>query len=540
MQFPTLDAGTAFYLSHLTFCAIILGLIQVLNEPFSMNTMARVLRLSFVLLPGLLAVLPIRSEANITPPELPAELARSIAPLLSIKTPYFSTPRATPPSAPENCRLIHINHLGRHGSRHIANIKKFEREILARAVRLGLIKTQSKETKKSLLAADLSTPEKPHSPEAKWLSEQVMRLTLLYRANPQLPGRLTELGKAELEKLGQRLFTYTGLDREAAVKLVRSRKITAATTSLVRTQTSRDHFLKGMRQFLNIQPGALQLELITATSGEPDPQLQPYNICSKHLTKKSRLNQLGNLKAEEFLMRSPLKEGESISGIFLKEATNSQQQDLASLLYSLCQMDADDSYRLGLCSYISTRIGYSSMVSLFQNHNRAADIRIFYQTGPAKEFEGINRLMMINLLNAFLESTRKAIGDPEAPVLSLRFAHDSTLLRFLQILNIITEENSTQKGEVTWKLSGLAPMAGNLIWQTWSCGNSGEGNETPDVFRVRMLFNEESIRFPIDSCEPSDPFCDWSEVEAYYRKMSENISLEKACDGLSRPIDSEG
>ena len=505
-----------------------------------MYTMARALRLSLVLLPGLLSVFSIRSEANITPPELPAELAHSIAPLLSIKTPYFSTPRATPPSAPENCRLIHINHLGRHGSRHIANIKKFEREILARAIRLGLVNNRSKEATSSLLTSELSAPEKPHTPEAKWLSEQVMRLAALYKANPQLPGRLTELGKTELEKLGQRLFTYTGLDREEAASLVRSRKITAATTALVRTQTSRDHFLKGMRQFLNIQPEALQLELITATYGEPDPQLQPYNICSKHLTRLSRLKQLGNLKAEEYLMRSPLKEGGNTTNIFLKEPTDSQQQDLTSLLYSLCQMDADDSYRLGLCSYISSKIGYSSMITLFQNHSRAANIKIFYLTGPAKEFDDTNRLMMINLLNAFLESTRKAIGDPEAPVLSLRFAHDSTLLRFLQILNIITEENSTQQGEVTWELSDLSPMAGNLVWQTWSCSDNGQDNVNPDVVRVRMLFNEESIRFPIDSCEPSDPFCDWAEVESYYRKVSEDISLEQACDGLSLPIDSEG
>lgn len=62
---------------------------------------------------------------------------------LSSKTPYFPQQHYTTYEAmPSHCKLVHINHLGRHGSRHSTKLKASLHlyDALAEALRLGKLK----------------------------------------------------------------------------------------------------------------------------------------------------------------------------------------------------------------------------------------------------------------------------------------------------------------------------------------------------------------------------------------------------------------
>ena len=67
----------------------------------------------------------------------------SPAMFLSSKTPYYPQQHySTYEAVPQHCKLVHINHLGRHGSRHSTKLKAplHLYDTLADALRLGKLK----------------------------------------------------------------------------------------------------------------------------------------------------------------------------------------------------------------------------------------------------------------------------------------------------------------------------------------------------------------------------------------------------------------
>lgn len=71
------------------------------------------------------------------------EVELSPALFLSSKTPYYPQQHySTYESVPAHCRLVHVNHLGRHGSRHSTKLKSSLHlyDALTEALRLGHLK----------------------------------------------------------------------------------------------------------------------------------------------------------------------------------------------------------------------------------------------------------------------------------------------------------------------------------------------------------------------------------------------------------------
>lgn len=76
-------------------------------------------------------------------PVSPASVELSPALFLSSKTPYYPQQHySTYETMPAHCHLVHINHLGRHGSRHSTKLKAALHlyDALAEALRLGKLK----------------------------------------------------------------------------------------------------------------------------------------------------------------------------------------------------------------------------------------------------------------------------------------------------------------------------------------------------------------------------------------------------------------
>ena len=467
-------------------------------------------------------------------------LQKHVEPYLSTKAPYPEPKQSQTLPLPDSCQLVHINYLGRHGSRHISKWQDFQEDVIEEAETLGLLE-----------AADDSDNLTPLSIQ---LIKRIKALNKAYSRSPDLLGSLTLQGLNEQEALGSRLFDNTNLSASEAHKRIKERSIYVETTSVSRTQTSRDAFLQGLAQATNYDRSDLPTYFYTPDPNEVDRRLHFYDHCKNYLDEKKQRSGIAKQLTKTYLARPGNNEAiEAFGRHFLKSATAKQYNKLGKLIYALCRLDANMQYTLNVCPLIlqTGKDGKQFMKVMHQT----ANIKQFVKRGPAGPAKNatpgdhpaentLNRDMTVELLDDFLVSAQAAINDPNHPVANLRFAHDSTILRMLLIMGQVTFKTSySRKAGVMYDVSRFAPMSANIAWQTYRC-TSPDQPDTP-VYKVRYLHNERQGHFPTPNCWSSsakpddDGLCPWSEVKSYYQDRISNLSLETVCGELVNSKDTD-
>jgi hypothetical protein len=133
-------------------------------------------------------------SAGAAPKEAPSSVDLTPAMFLSGKTPYYPQQHYTTyEEMPAHCKLVHINHLARHGSRHITKLKAplALYSTLAEALRLGKLK-----------------------PRGVMVLQWVARFADTEAAKL---GLLTEEGRREHEETAYRQWAHLGSDLKDAV-----------------------------------------------------------------------------------------------------------------------------------------------------------------------------------------------------------------------------------------------------------------------------------------------------------------------------------
>ncbi len=459
---------------------------------------------------GLLAQI---SFACATPPGADNKpLHQYIEPTLGTKCPYIPPEQPEPP--PDNCTLVHINHLGRHGSRHPGDGNVWLKDFLKPAEALGFRNS----TGNTL------------TPKGQQLTATFNRLNALYSSPKSPAGSITLQGEQELAGIAQRMITSSGLESKEFLKQLQQHSSTAKSTFVHRTQTSRAAFLNSWKDTFNSQT-PLNITLKTPQKGDIDTELVFYYYCKETIEIWERLTTAYKGQTNAILNAPGVREKIlRFAHFFMADPDNKQSETLSELAYRLCALDSNQNYSLGICQLLMEAPEYQT---IFQVFGRITSIKQFYSRGPAKEYEGRNGVCSIDLLNNFLTTTASAIranaeNRKNTPFAELRFGHESAILRFSQILDLITYENSTDKsGNIIWNTCTLCPMAANTIWQTFRC-DEPDKKETPS-YKIRMLVNERVTHFPIPGCQSDDGLCDWSTVEAHYRNEYRGITLEGVC-----------
>ena len=489
--------------------------------------MKTIIRISLTLLLG------VSSHTLAAGTNYPA-LQKHVEPYLSTKAPYPEPRQGQTLPLPDNCQLVHINHLGRHGSRHITNWQDFQDDILEEAKALGFLEN-----------TDHSDNFTPLSIQ---LAERIKALSYAYSRSPELLGSVTVQGLNEQEALGARLFDNTNLSPKQAREQIKKRSLHVETTSVRRTQTSRDAFLQGLAQATNYDRSEMLIHSHTPDVDDIDRKLHFYDHCKNFLSEKKQRSSLAKRLTKEYLSQPGKTEAiEAFGQHFLKSASAKQYNKLGKLIYGLCRLDANMQYTLNVCPLI-LETGEDGRQFLKVMH-QTANIKQFMKRGPSGPVENedpnghpsrentLNRDMTIELLDDFLVTTQAAIDDLNHPMANLRFAHDSTILRMLQITNQVTYLTSySKKSGVVFDVSRLAPMSANIVWQTYRCTSPAQPDNP--IYKVRYLFNERLGHFPTPNCWSSktkpgdDGLCPWSEVKSYYRDRISHLSLESVCGEL--------
>ncbi|CAM3501226.1 histidine-type phosphatase [Parendozoicomonas haliclonae] len=439
------------------------------------------------------------------------QVRNSIEPHLGTKRPYTHPDIIAAP--PPNCSLVHINHLGRHGSRYPGGDAVWKKEFQKPAEALGL--------------ADPSSSSL--TPAGQALATIIQQQIALYNGPLNPAGEITKQGEQEQAAIAERLIASSGLSAEAFLDNLKRRSAIAKSTVVHRTHTSRIAFLQGWERTLGVEnQKALNVAFQTPTKDELDTELQFYQVCKKMVTGWKEVVD-NNLETIYQPRNTPevREKMSSFSSSFISDLNAKQSLNFNKLAHKLCALDANQNYELGICHLLSQAPEFKT---LFEAYGQISNRRQFYGRGPAKEHDRLNATSAVVLLDSFLSTTSAAIENPDStPFVELRFAHESTLLRLMQALNLVNYENSTNKqGEITWNVSSLCPMSSNLVWQTYRC----EG-DSADVYKTRMLMNERVMPFPVAGCDRADGLCEWQTVEAFYSSLYRGVSLNDVCGDVS-------
>ena len=319
-------------------------------------------------------------------------LQKEIEPYLATKRPYPVPAPSEQTSAPRNCKLVHINYLGRHGSRQITSMGDVLSDIINPAIRLGLVSSLNSQ---SLTVSD----NLGLTPLGKILAERLITLHRNYSLDIVVPGQLTQQGIQEQADLGRRLFDNTGLSPKQVKQQISLRSLYAQSTATTRTQESRKAFLDGLASSLETRPESLKVIYDTPTSQEVDRTLHFYDHCKTYLDAKKSVKKASKKHIARLESDTRYHEAaRALARAFITPSdngTNFDQQaiELGNLVYSLCQLDANMSYTMGICPlFFQMKMPFADYL---KDKNHFANVKQFYKRGMPVELGSLNRDMTV-------------------------------------------------------------------------------------------------------------------------------------------------
>lgn len=383
---------------------------------------------------------------------------------------------------PKGYEPFYINHISRHGSRHLSS-SKYDKSVYELLV---LAENEGKLTSKG-----------------KKLKEKVAKILEIEKGNY---GLLTPVGVKEQKGIAKRMYKEN--------KEVFGREVDAVATYVTRAQQSRDAFLKELSKYTP------DTKFKVSTNGKDDIELRFFDISPAYLeyeekepwkaeykkyakTKNYTDRILKQFFTEDFIAK--LGSGEiqlkSEEGkVILKSA-----DDAVSNLYDLYVLQADIGKDLGIGKYFTSEE--------LKWYDELDNIKTFYEKGPGMTGENIATDIATPLLKDFIETSDSAIANQNISA-NLRFAHAETIIPFISIMEIegmSEKQDDMSKVYQTWNGSEVSCMAANVQWIFYK-------NEAGDIL-VKILHNEEPVSIPVKT--DIAPFYRWNDVRDFYtQKLS--------------------
>lgn len=424
---------------------------------------------------------------------------------LATKTPY-PVPQTTldKPEDLKSCRVIHINHVGRHGSRHMNNTHNINN--------LNIILTEAK----------LGNGLKESGNLLIKLLQEAKKLE-----GPENLKQLTELGKKEHRGIAERMYrAFEDLFNISSAQ----KTLVLQNTHVQRTKDSREAFLGRLKE---INPKIVQhTRIISPEKGFCDAKLRFFDACNAYIAYKK--NSYYKSMVHEIIWNKDAQQsinnilGRIFSADFMRNLDIEKRIEITRNIYNLCQLDANINSKTSenFCSFFSKE-------TEIENFNWEEDALSYFSKGPADQVGSIAHQSACPLVSDFLSASEQAIKDPHnAPIAHLRFGHAETIIPFLVLLGLYNQDSSadilTQPEKRSFRTAQLSPMGANIQWVLYACPD--------EEYRVRMLHNEKDISFPIKGCEAS-AWCRWQKVKNFLSEEARSCDHERfeqeICRGVS-------
>lgn len=395
---------------------------------------------------------------------------------LGTKQPYNVKEISTAP-VPNGYKPFFINHLGRHGSRHLSSPKYDVSlyELLSIGEKEGAI-----------------------TPEGLELKNSIVQLMEIEKGNY---GLLTDVGVKEQKDIAKRFYENN--------KEIFGKDIFASSTYVERAQQSRDAFLEELGQYtpnINFKVSTNNKKDILLRFFDLSPEYEEFSenaSWKKELNTYSKsknfnnevLNQLFSKDFIKKLENGEFKLKDSKGKTVLKNPT-----DAVRNLYDLYIIQANIGKDLGFGKYFS-----EEQLKWYEEVDNLND---FYEKGPGKNGEDIATNIAFPLLENFIVTSDDAIKNQNTSA-NLRFAHAETTIPFITLLDIngySAKEDNIEKVYDKWLGRDISGMSTNIQWIFYK-------NNQNDIL-VKILHNEKDAELPIATS--MKPYYKWDDVKNFY------------------------
>lgn len=396
---------------------------------------------------------------------------------LGTKTLYKNTAQKYTP-APAGYSPVFINHVGRHGARHLTKDVKttFAYALLLQADSANALTNYGKHLKQMVIAL-----QKIEKNNAKSISAE---------------------GKNELEGLGKRMYLNYKSVFKSKVNL------SVAVTKEIRTKQSADAFLQGLNSKLR--------DSATVKFYNDDTGLRFYDLSPAYKSFEAGVDVGAMTLALEKADHQPEINKSVINKFFTADF--------------LTKLDEEQQAKFVADLFGFTTIVYSLSAEIIQNGYQPSDLdfKSFFtcdelqklgemdsadenlKKGAGTDNNGIQVRVAVPLLVDFINTTDDFIKNNNYTA-CLRFAHAETIAPFAALLQIASADKAAKnlsELNTNWQASKVIPLSANIQWVFY------KRKGTPG-YLVKILLNEKEAH--IDGLNTSSfPYYKWSDLRALY------------------------
>ena len=361
--------------------------------------------------------------------------------------------------APKGYKPFYVSHYGRHGSRYLTRDDRYSRP-------LEFWRAQQRKGNLTPFGEDF-----------------LSRLETLWAEVEGRGGTLSAVGERQHREIaGRMLDRYPGLFVPGAV-------VEATSSTSGRCQASMDAFCDSL---LSACPG---LSLSRRSDEETMAVLVPKNPAIDALDRDDapwRTTAYARFKAAHI-------HPQRVLGSLLKDPGQlSDPMEVASDLYYLAVGLQDIPTGVDMSDIFTPEELYGAL--------RCVDSRMYYVHTMCPASGGTGPYSVRPLLRDFLDKADAAVAGTAPAAATLRFGHDSILIRLLSLLGVAecsALETDPEKYADAWQGWVVSPMAANLQLVLYR----GRGG-----VKVKLLLNEHETSIPALG---DGPYYDWEDFRAY-------------------------
>lgn len=381
---------------------------------------------------------------------------------------YYAYPYSTDeaPSAPRGYSPVYISHYGRHGSRWI--IKEWQypevHDIMAEALSQGNL-----------------TP----------LGINVLqRVDLVWRYSKGHSGELSPLGEQQHKAIARRMFSrYPSIFSDSA-------SVTALSSTEPRCIMSMAAFCeqlkdrnRGLRISRHATPG--NMEFIAYSTPEA----------------KAMGNDDAPWRRRFFSWCDSVIDSDRLmTSLFVNPSAVANPKRLMVLLHNIAVGQQNIESGINLLDIFTT----DELYNLWRHLN----YNMYVRHGAAAEGNGTGPESARSLLSHIIDNANQALATSGCHGATLRFGHDTNLIRLLTLMHIDDCDNVSYNPDLyheAWQDFKVSPMAANLQIIFFR-------NDDGHVIAL-VRHNERPVKLPIPSLDGTEYFYDWDTLSDFWKKQ---------------------
>ena len=406
-------------------------------------------------------------------------------PFLGSKTLYSNKNSNT--AAPKGLTAVFVNHVGRHGARHLTN-DVFGSEIW---------QLVSKADSAGALTND-----------GQALKEKIKRLQKIEEKKVK---SISEEGKLEQQGLAERMYkNYSAVfDQPEPV-------INIAYTKEIRTLQTSNAFMDEL---------LTKIHKPSLTKKINDTTLRFYDLSPAYLQYKKKgswtesLAQLKNSLHYNDLAKTIA--GRFFTKEWIARLTEQDLDEFTSGLFGFISITYSIQEEIKEAGYINSDLDMTQyldckQLQILRNIDNAED---FLLKGPANNLNGIQVSIAAPLLDDFIKTTDDYIANKSTQA-QLRFSHAETIAPFAAILSLTTAAKTTNDPasiQKLWDAGEVIPLSSNIQWILYRKNGT-------DKYMIKFLLNEKETAV-IGLTTKTFPYYEWSAVKKFYSKKLENLKF---------------